>query len=123
MVSVSPASMRKLSLAKEMFLVGLFNAGKNTDIDRISTILNFDFSITSIMVACCIDNKQNPKQKNGRAKRWDELMASFTTFYAHPSVITDLNGLHDLRNSIQHGDFVPSDTNAKHPTPTFYNSL
>jgi hypothetical protein len=40
MVSVSTPSMKRLSLAKEMFILGLYNAGKNTDTDRMSAILN-----------------------------------------------------------------------------------
>ena len=110
MVSVSISSMKRLSLAKEMFMVGLHNSSKNTDIDRMSVILNFDFSITSIIVASCIDNNQNTKQKDGRVKRWGELIALLGTFYTNQPVITDLKILHDLRNSIQHGDVIPSDS-------------
>lgn len=98
----SSPSISRLALAKEMYIIGLHNAQKNASTSRMLAILNFDFSITTIIVACCIDNNQNPKQKNGRAKRWDELIQSFQIFYNKPTA--DINDLHDLRNSVQHGD-------------------
>lgn len=110
MTQISGSSMQRLALAKEMYIIGLYHEQKNTRSERMQAILAFDFSVTTIIVTYCIDNNQNPKQKNGRAKKWDELISTFETFYAKPPVIADLNNLHDLRNSIQHGDVQPSDS-------------
>lgn len=91
-----------------MFLIGKIQGQKNTKTGLMLSIMNFDFTITSIIITCCIDKKQNTKNNKGNMKHWIELLDAFKTFYTNANMITDLEGLHILRNSIQHGDTIPS---------------
>ena len=101
--------LAKMTLAKQMFILGQLAGTKNTKVDRILAILNFDFCVVTLIVSACISSKENPKQKNGKAKRWDELVSTMRSFYTNEIMISDLDSLHDLRNAVQHGDTIPSE--------------
>jgi hypothetical protein len=103
-------TMHRMSLAKEMFMLGKHQSRKNSDIARMSTVLNFDFAVTSLIVACMVDRKINVKTKYGKTLKWHELILSFKKIYNDETFITDLDNLHELRNSIQHGNTIPSDS-------------
>jgi hypothetical protein len=98
-----------MTLAKQMFILGQLEGTKNTKVDRILAILNFDFCVVTLIASACISSKENPKQKNGKAKRWDELLSTLSRFYKNEIMISDLDSLHDLRNAVQHGDTIPSE--------------
>jgi len=126
MSSISNSTVSKLALAKEMFILGDLSGKKNTRVDRMLSILNFDFSVVTLIVVSCVDSGKNPKQRNGKAKKWDELLTELKTFYTNQSLIYDLDSLHDLRNSIQHGDIVPSEwdiSRFKKITENFFNDI
>lgn len=108
MSSIQTSTLNKLSLAKEMFTLGHLNGKKNNRVDNMLSILNFDFTVVTLIVASCIDSGENPKQNNGRAKRWNDLLSALQNFYNNQPLISDIDSLHDLRNSIQHGDIIPS---------------
>lgn len=55
-----------------MFILGQSVMQKDTRINRIQSILSFDFCVTTIIVTMIIDSGENPKKKNGKAKNWDE---------------------------------------------------
>jgi len=107
------AFVDRLALAKEMYSIGIHHSKINTRTNHMMSILNFDFSITTIVVSACLYSGQSTKNNKGKTKKWEELLESFRKNYNNQSMITDIDGLHDLRNSIQHGDTVPSDWDIK----------
>ena len=109
LLQVNNSTMDKLSLAKEMFILGAYHGGKDSRVDRMLSILNFDFSISTIIVTTCTDSGKNPKQNNGKSKNWHELIKLLQEFYNNENMITDLDNLHEVRNQIQHGGSVPSE--------------
>jgi len=109
MSPISNSTISKLALAKEMFILGQVIGKKNTRVDRMLSILNFDFTVVTLIVVSCIDSEKNPKQRNGKAKNWDPLLDELKLFYTNQNLINDIDSLHDLRNSIQHGDVIPSE--------------
>jgi hypothetical protein len=106
--TISNNSIDRLSLAKEMFSIGKILAEKNTKTGLMLSIMNFDFAVTSIIITCCIENGLNTKNERGKVKEWKELLDAFKKIYVDISMVADLEALHMLRNSIQHGDTIPS---------------
>ena len=92
-----------------MFILGVIHKRTNNRISKISSILNFDFAVVALIIAACIKSRQNVMTKKGRTKDWFELLELMQKFYTNKAMLADLTSLHDLRNSIQHGDTVPSD--------------
>lgn len=113
MIQVARSTMDKLALSKEMYLLGCYHGTKNTRTNRMLSILNFDFSIGTIIVTTCNDNNLSTKNKQGHSKDWHELIDEFKKIYNNSQMIADLNNLHDVRNLIQHGGFIPSEFDIK----------
>lgn len=113
MQSIPSALLSKLALAKEMYLVGLAQNRNNTRINKMLTILNYDFSAGTLIIAACIHSGSNTRTNKGRIKDWPLLIDELKTFYTNNSIIADITSLHELRNSIQHGDTIPSDWDIK----------
>jgi hypothetical protein len=76
--------------------------------------MNFDFAITAILITCCNEKGQSTKNNKGNMKNWNEIVDAFKPFYANTPMIIDLEALHILRNSIQHGDTIPSTLDIEH---------
>ena len=108
MSAISNSLISKIALAKEMYILGSSNGKRNTRVDMMLSIQNFDFCVVALIVSSVLQNGKNPKKANGKTKLWHELINILKTFYNNKVMITDLDNLHDLRNSIQHGDTVPS---------------
>jgi len=126
MSSISSSTQSKLVLAKEMFTLGHLSGKRKTRVNNMLSILNFDFTVVTLIVAACLDSGEDPKQRNGRAKRWDELLSALQNFYTNQGFISDLESLHDLRNSIQHGDIIPSEwdiTRFERITKNFFEDI
>lgn len=113
MNQISKLPVDKLALAKEMYILGCYNGSKDTRTNRMLAILNFDFSVVTIIITSCIYKNVEVKSKQGRSKKWDELISGFKTFYNNTPMISDLKSLHEVRNMIQHGGSVPSEFDIK----------
>jgi hypothetical protein len=111
--TISVALRSKLALAKEMYLIGLTHNRNNTRTNRMLTILNFDFAAGTLIISACIQAGLNTRNSKGRIKNFPLLLDELKTIYTNGSVIADISSLHDLRNSIQHGDTIPSDWDIK----------
>ena len=115
------STMDKLSLAKEMFILGAYHGGKNSRVDRMLSILNFDFSVSTIIVTTCMDSGKNPKNNKGKAKGWPELITLLREFYTNENVVTNVDNLHEVRNQIQHGGSIPSEYDIQNYQKTVRN--
>lgn len=51
--------MNKLSLAKEMYNLGLNHKKKYTRSDKILAILNFDFAVVRLIVVSCLESRES----------------------------------------------------------------
>ena len=71
-MTIADSFLSKMTLAKQMFILGQLEGTKNTKVDRILAILNFDFCVVTLIVSACISSKENPKQKNGKKWRKDK---------------------------------------------------
>lgn len=100
--------MENLAFAKLMYLEGLKYSNHNTQIDNKFAILNFDLSITTIIIAACLKKNKNIRNEKGKTKYFPGLVEILETFYNNSDLIQRINDLHTLRNSIQHGDIIPS---------------
>jgi hypothetical protein len=106
---IPSALLKKMSLAKEMYVLGLSYNRNNTRTNRMLTILNFDFAVGTLVASACIQAGFDTRTNKGRIKDWPLLIETLRNFYSNSSIIAGITSLHDLRNSIQHGDTIPSD--------------
>ena len=56
---ISKPIMNKLSLAKEMYNLGLNHKKKYTRSDKILAILNFDFAVVTLIVVSCLESRES----------------------------------------------------------------
>lgn len=106
-------TLEKLAFAKIIYLEGLKYSSHNTPIDCKLAILNFDLSITSLIIAVCLDKNENiMKPKSSNIEDFPVLFKLSQKYYNNndksKNLIYQIDALHKLRNSIQHGDVTPS---------------
>lgn len=104
-------TLRRLSIAKEMYIHGLNHARKSYISDLIHAILDFDYCVEMIIKTILQDSGISLYHGRGSRRRpknfpelTNDLMGVFSTL-RH----TDMRDLHDLRNNVQHRAIVPSD--------------
>lgn len=104
----SQTSLRRLAIAKEMYLQGLRNAEMETSVNSILAILNFDYSLETFLKATLLDKNFPITHKTGRYKMFDDLITDFKSIYSNNNIISEIENLHKLRNDVQHNVVIPS---------------
>lgn len=113
MVEPTDSTIDKLALAKEMYFLGMYHGAKDTRVDRMQSILNFDFSVATTIITICGDNGLEVKNRIGKSKNWKEILDLLGSIYPNTSMMQELDSLHDVRNLIQHGGKIPSEYDVK----------
>ncbi len=104
----STKSLHRFAIAKEMYLEGLRHASRESIVGSILAILNFDYAMETILKATLLDNNIKIEYKPGSFKTFDVLITDLQTIYNNPTLITEVNLLHKLRNDVQHNVVIPS---------------
>lgn len=102
---------RRLSIAKEMYLSGVYHSRKNFMTDSIHSILEYDFSIEMIIKTILQDSGVSLYNGSGsrrRPKNFHNLTTDLLSNFVSLRYVSDIRDLHDLRNSVQHRGIVPS---------------
>ncbi len=106
--SLTDSSLRRFTVAKEMYLRGLLHSSRNSVIDAMLSILNFDFTVETLMKTVILDTGGSLNRKGGSFKWWDGIKGEFSVYYKNAVMLVELDALHELRNFVQHGTSVPS---------------
>ena len=104
-------TLRRLAIAKEMYLQGTRNSEGKTSVNSILAVLNFDYSVETIIKTVLLDNNiplTISTKKPNQFKRFDMLILDLQKFYTNNLIISEINNLHKLRNEVQHNTSIPS---------------
>ena len=99
-------SGRTLSIAKELFIQGMYHCQRKSTADFVLAILNFDFAAETLLKTVIIDN--GGAISNGREYRnFYQLTLEFNRLF--PTInLQEVKNLHELRNNVQHNSSIPS---------------
>jgi hypothetical protein len=104
-----PNIFKHLAVAKLIYLEGLKYSKNDNRINNKLAILNFDLSVTNLIIASCYEKRKDTRRKkSGKVKDFPELIENLQKIYDNSDLIHRINDLHDLRNSVQHGANNPS---------------
>ncbi len=92
--------IKRLLLAKKLYLHGCEHAYANDRISRLLTIHHFDNSVEIVLK--CIANKKKLKPK-GKYFYFDELVENIKNLPYQDHI----KGLHNVRNNVQHNADIP----------------
>lgn len=106
--SVNESSQRRFAIAKEMYHRGVLHSSRYAVVDAMLSIINFDFTVETLMKTVILDTGGTLNRKSGTFKWWDEIRGEFSTHYKNTVMLVELDALHELRNDVQHGTAVPS---------------
>lgn len=93
--------IRRLVLAKSLFLYGCKHSVNKDEISRMLAIHNFDHAVEIVLK--CIAEKKKIKSKR-KYYNFEELLNGIKKY---PHFKTHIRGLHDQRNLVQHQGDIP----------------
>jgi biotin operon repressor len=106
--NLSPLIHRRIAIAKQTYLHGINQSEKQSNIAAILSILNFDYSVKTLLKAVLLHKDFKLEHKSGQYRNFNELLSDLKTFYDNSAVIKEIELLHKLRNDIQHNAVTPS---------------
>jgi len=113
-----------LSIAKELYIQGIYHSQRQSVSDSMLAILNFDFAGETMLKAVLLNNGGTISRKEG-FKSFDEIISDFKTCF--PSIYTnEVNNIHKLRNEVQHHSNIPSQQEVirhKNTIQLFFNEI
>lgn len=105
---LSPLIHRRIAIAKETYLHGVSQSDRQSNVAAILSILNFDYSVETLLKAVLLHKNFKLEYKSGQYRNFNELLDDLKTFYDNSAVIKEIELLHKLRNDIQHNAVTPS---------------
>ena len=112
-MALHETSLRRLALAKEIYMQSGIHVLKNASVDNISAILSLDQCVEMLVQSSLAD--KNKKYKGFRP----ELIKQFETIFSSTNLVAEITALHELRNNVQHSAIIPSHDEVVR----FYNSV
>ena len=103
---MSEVELRKLALAKYIFLHGCSHVNNRDEISRMLAIHHFDFAVEMVLKAIALkhnillSSKQDPRFKD----LWNKLVQEGVKL----PLKSEIFALHDERNLVQHSGIIPS---------------
>ena len=95
------SEIRRLVLAKKLYLHGCGHASAKDEVSRMLAIHNFDNAVEIVLK--CVATKQELKPA-GKYFYFEELLNKIKEL----SLIEQIRGLHEARNAVQHQGEIPS---------------
>lgn len=102
--AIKTVTLQRLAIGKLVFLEGSRHVKKNSIIDPILTILQFDYCVETMIRAVLDDRGQRVRTKKGGFVVFEELMQELNALEPtlDSSLINQLESLHTQRNMTQH---------------------
>lgn len=103
---MSEVELRKLALAKYIFLHGCNHAANKHEISRMLAIHHFDFAVEMVLKTIALKHgiSFSPKQDVGFRELWNRI----TKKNVRLPLETEIFDLHYERNQVQHSGAIPS---------------
>ncbi len=109
----SLTSLRRLAIAKQMYMEGVFFTSRPTQSNLIQSIIDFDFCVESVIKAVLLDYNIPLNFSKAGFKHFDTLYSDLKVNYKNEALLREIDSLHQLRNRVQHDAEIPSMDAAK----------
>ena len=103
---MSQVELRKLALAKYIFLHGCSHVNNRDEISRMLAIHHFDFAVEMVLKAIAL--KHNIIMSSKQDPRFKDLWNQLTQIGIKLPLKNEMFALHDERNLVQHSGIIPS---------------
>ena len=103
---MTESELRKLILAKSVFLHGCIHANAKDEVSRMLAIHHFDFAVE--MILRCIATKYNIVSSSRQEFHFKDLWNEIVRKDVKLPLKSRMFELHDVRNLVQHAGVIPS---------------